>query len=116
MPDLHEIDLSNILEIRKAIQTAGAEIYNSFPPGFEKNIAGEFLALNENYVWYEVNAAEGLTIGCEEILKTGFTKNQRDWLSQLYHSMQMWDHARRSIVQPIKPPSYMDLRRSDDVH
>lgn len=87
MPDLHEIDLSSILEIRKAIQAAGANLYNTSPPGFPKNIAGEFMSLNEKCVYYETNVAGGLTVGCEEILKTGFTKNQRDWLNDLSNTV-----------------------------
>jgi len=57
------------IEIRKSIKNGGFDFYKSLPDQL-KNIAGEFMALNEDYV-----LNNQMTIGAHSILKRGFTQN-----------------------------------------
>ena len=60
------------IEIRKTIKKGGFDFYKSLPEQL-KNIAGEFMSLNEDYV---LNNQDDMTIGAHSILKRGFTQNQ----------------------------------------
>ena len=59
-------------EIRKSIKKGGFDFYKSLPYQL-KNIAGEFMSLNEDYV---LNNQGDMTLGVHSILKRGFTQNQ----------------------------------------
>lgn len=78
-----EFELRNDrLEIRKQIQEAGKNLYESL--GFCKplqNIAGEFMDKNEEYVINHDGVAE--TIATQNILTNGFTDNQIIFLTEL---------------------------------
>lgn len=60
------------IEVRKSIKKGGFYFYKSLPEQL-KNIAGEFMALNEDHI---LNNQDGMTIGVHSILKRGFTQNQ----------------------------------------
>ena len=78
----------NRLEIRRTIQTAGNEFFERmYATNFELcNIAGEFMSLNENYVLLHQDLEE--TYKTVDILKTGFTKNQKRFLERLKKQLQ----------------------------
>lgn len=68
------------LEIRRIIKECGFEFYIKLSKT-SKNlqyIAGEFMALNEDYVMNNKN-----NIGTSTILHTGFTENQKILLLEL---------------------------------
>jgi hypothetical protein len=71
----------NRLEIRKAIQKVGKEFYESIKNKTLQNIAGEFMALNEYYVF--VHQGEDETYGTLTILREGFLTNQKKWIRKL---------------------------------
>ena len=71
------------LEIRRAINKAGHEFFESMY-GANKNlgyIAGEFMALNEEYVLNHCGEEE--TNATLKILRSGFTANQKVFLERL---------------------------------
>lgn len=73
----------NRIEIRRKIQAAGNDFFEQmYAENFElSNIAGEFMALNENYVLLHKGLEE--TFKTVDILKTGFSKNQKQFLERL---------------------------------
>jgi hypothetical protein len=73
----------NRLEIKRAIQSAGDEFSERMWTENHElgNIAWEFMGLNVEYV---INhQGEDETYGTLDILKTGYTKNQKRFLERL---------------------------------
>jgi len=73
----------NRLEIRRAIQSAGDEFFERMWAENHElgNIAGEFMSLNGEYVLNHQDEDE--TQKTIDILKTGYTKNQKRFLERL---------------------------------
>lgn len=71
------------LKIRKAINKAGNEFFESMYNANEElgYAAGEFMALNEEYVLNHNDEQE--THSTRDILRTGFTMNQKRFLERL---------------------------------
>lgn len=78
----------NYLEIRRIIQSAGNEFFEQMYAANSElgNIAGEFMSLNEQYVLNHQGPNE--TYGTLDILKTGYTKNQKKFLERLEKQLQ----------------------------
>ena len=78
----------NYLEIRQIIQSAGNEFFEKMcAANYELgNIAGEFMHLNEEYVLNHQGINE--TYGTLDIMQTGFTKNQKNFLERLRCQME----------------------------
>ena len=78
----------NNLEIRRTTQTAGNEFFEKmYATNFELcNIAGESMSLNESYVLLHQDLHE--TFKTREILKTGFSINQKMFLERLHKQLQ----------------------------
>ena len=78
----------NNLEIRQTIQSAGNEFFEKmYATNFELcNISGEFMSLNESYVLLHQDLHE--TFKTREILKTGFSINQKKFLNRLKQQME----------------------------
>jgi hypothetical protein len=78
----------NYLEIRRILQTAGNEFFEKmWAANCELgNIAGEFMRLNEEYVLNHQGIDE--TYGTLDILQTGFSNNQKNFLERLKLQME----------------------------
>lgn len=78
----------NYLEIRRTIQSAGNEFFEKMRAANCElgNIAGEFMSLNEEYVLNHQENNE--THGTLDILQTGFSKNQKNFLERLRCQME----------------------------
>ena len=74
--------------IRRTIQSAGDEFFEQMYAANSElgNIAGEFMSLNEQYVLNHRGTNE--TYATLDILKTGFTKNQKKFLERLKSQLQ----------------------------
>lgn len=70
-------------EVRRAINKAGHDFFESMHNTNKElgNIAGEFMALNEEYVLN--HSGEEETNGTVDILQAGFTTNQKRFLERL---------------------------------
>ena len=75
-------EIMNYLEIRKKIQASGNDFYESLPEGPLQHLAGDIMGLNEEYVLNH-QGYDNTTVGTLSILKTGFTTNQKNWLTDL---------------------------------
>ena len=77
----------NRITIRKTIQRAGKELFNSLSsfPEFQY-IVGELMAGNEEYVLH--NQDEKETIKTQEIIESGFSLNQRRFIGRLRDRLQ----------------------------
>lgn len=73
----------NRLEIRRTIQAAGTEFFEQMYAASPElgYIAGEFMSLNEDYVLNHQEIDE--TYATLDILQTGYTKNQKNFLKRL---------------------------------
>ena len=71
------------LEVRRSINEAGRIFFNNLYDTNKElaNIAGEFMALNEEYVLNHYGEEE--TNGTVEILQVGFTANQLIFLERV---------------------------------
>lgn len=71
------------ITIRQTIQETGAEFFEQiYATNFDlANIAGEFMSLNEGYVILHQDIHE--TQKTHDILKTGFTSDQKRFLIRL---------------------------------
>ena len=77
--------MNNRLKIREIINIAGNEFFENLYNLNEDlgNIAGEFMALNEGYVLDHYG--EESTNKTVDILRSGFSTNQRRFLERLYN-------------------------------
>ena len=77
--------------IRRTIQEAGAEFFEEiYAANFDlSNVAGEFMSLNEVYVLLHQDIHE--TAKTVDILKTGFTINQKRFLMRLQKRLEDTD-------------------------
>ena len=73
-------------QIRKTIQDAGRVFYKSLPEGSLRWIAGEIMALNEDYVLN--HSGKNATGNTDLILRDGFTKNQKKFLKKIKEAME----------------------------
>jgi hypothetical protein len=75
------------LQIRKIIHESGGEFFGNLQHLNEDlgNIAGEFMLLNEEYVVNHYGEEE--TNRTVNILRTGFSTNQKSFLERLYDAI-----------------------------
>lgn len=78
----------NYLKIRRILHAAGNEFFEKMRAANCElgNIAGEFMRLNEEYVLNHQGIGE--TYATLDILHTGFTKNQKNFLERLRCQME----------------------------
>ena len=79
--------------IRKQIHASGNKLYDDIPQGPLKWIVGEIMNLNEEYVLNHSNI--GMNNAAYDIMHTGFTINQLQWITELKDMNELLDEMVR---------------------
>ena len=82
----------NYINIRKSIQNAGDELYHRLGETSRnlQYLAGEIMAGNEEYVRRLKIEHEPLTIKADDVLKDGFSVNQKAFLIEIEKELQFY--------------------------